>query len=116
MGINISISNTKINDKAKVMANSKFKSNDDILIEMQELDISGQAKLLENLEMDSILNELDQRIQYMERDSYEYYKIQEILKDSQGDKNDFVNCIIKHLGEFSQGVLASVVANLLMGV
>lgn len=113
MGINISLSDMKINDNAKVLNNASIKSNEDVSINLQSMEINGQAAVLNDLEIDSVLQELNKRIQKMDKNSDEYFRIQEILKVKRWKKKNFINCVIAHMGEFSQGVLASVLANFL---
>lgn len=43
-----------------------------------------------------------------------FRNIQKILRVTQWKKMDFVKCVGKHLAVFSEGVLASVVATVLM--
>lgn len=47
----------------------------------------------------------------MDPNSLEYTRIRQLLLEDQSDRNVFLKHIVKHLGEFSQGVLASIVAN-----
>lgn len=113
MGIKINISGAKISDNASVLNHASIKSNEDVDIELQDFEINGQAVLLDNLEINTFLEELNQEAQKIDENSDEYLEIQEILKVKQWNKKDFIKCIAKHVGDFSQGVLASVVANLL---
>lgn len=48
----------------------------------------------------------------MDKNVDEYSAVQEILEVKQWSKKDFAKRVTKHLGEFSQGVLASVIANI----
>lgn len=114
MGVQISISRSKINDNAKVLNNTSVKSSEDVRLELKDLEIGGQAEVLEKLEINTILQQLGQEARQMDKNSDEYIKIQDILKTSKWDKDKFIKCIIKHLSEFSQGVLASIVANSIM--
>jgi len=113
MGVEINLSGLKISDNAKVLNNATIKNNDDICIQLHNSEIFGEAIVLDNLEISPVLEELKQELQSMNQNSKEYSEIQKILKVQQWSKKSFVKCITKHLGEFSQGVLASVVANFL---
>ncbi len=113
MGIEINISDLNISGDAEILNKTKIRSNSDVDIDLKHLDINGNAKLLNNLEVDSVLNELRQKEQSMDINSAEYPQIKRITSQNQWNKDDFVGCVMKHISEFSQGVLASIVANLL---
>ena len=117
MKIKISMDDTKISGTSSVLSNSLIMGgeNDDVRIKLHNLDVGEQARLLENLEISSVLEELSKRVEGMDKDADEYCEIQEILKVRQWNREGFTRCITKHLGEFSQGVLASVVANFITG-
>lgn len=111
MGIEINLSNLDISGNAEIMGNAKIRNNDDVLISLNHAKIGENAKVLNDLEIDSVLNELKQQVQLMDRNSAEYLKIKKIVGVKQWNKEDFISCVLKHIGEFSQGVLASIVAN-----
>lgn len=65
-------------------------------------------------EINLVIAELQKQASSMDHDSEEYSNIQKILRVTQWKKMDFVKCVGKHLAAFSEGVLASVVATVLM--
>lgn len=111
MGIKINISGAEISGNARVLNNASIRGVDDVNVEAKNLQVSGDALVLENLEINSVLEELNKRVQQMDKNSYEYERIQKILKVKRWNKKKFAKSVVKHLSEFSQGVLASVVAN-----
>lgn len=113
MGVEINISNTKINNKSAVLTNTTIRNNDDVKVNILDSEINGQAVVLDNLKIDSVLEELKQKVDQMDKDSKEYLEVQEILGTGQGNDKNMIERIKKHLLEFSQGVLASIVANML---
>lgn len=113
MGIEINLSDLNISGNAEVMENVKIRNNSDAHIGLKHIDISENAKLLNNLEIDSILKELAQQVQFMDKNSIEYSQIKKILSVKQWNKDEFIGRTIKHIAVFSQGVLASIVANFL---
>ncbi len=115
MGINITISNSNISENAKVLGNAKLANspNDNITMNIVDTVINGDAEVLKDLEISSVLTELEHQIQTMDKNSAEYLRLKNILAEKQWDKQNFLACIKKHLGEFSQGVFASILANLL---
>lgn len=113
MGIEISITNSNISGNVMNEAKLANHLNDNISLRIADTEISENAEVLNNLEINSVLHELEQKIESMDKNSTEYSKVKSILAVQQWDKHNFLTCIKKHLGEFSQGVLASIVANLL---
>jgi len=113
MGVKINISNTKVSDSVRVMNNSLIRTDNDVVVNIRDSEITGQAIVLEDLKIDSILKELSHKAEFMDKNSDEYLDIQKILSTDQRNKKDFISCITKHLAGFSQGVLASIVANLI---
>ncbi|MDE7203763.1 MAG: hypothetical protein K2O91_18145 [Lachnospiraceae bacterium] len=113
MGIEIDLNDLNISGNAEVMGNVRIRNSNDVHISLKHSDISENAKVLNNLEIDPILKELMQQIQVMDKDSLEYSRIMKILGVKQWNKNDFIGCVLKHISEFSQGVLASIVANMI---
>jgi len=111
MGIEIDLSNLNISGNAEIMNDVKIRNGNDVHISLKHAEINEQTKVLNNLEVDSVLNELRQQAQSMDKNSAEYLKIKKIIDVKQWNKDDFAGCVIKHIGEFSQGVLASIVAN-----
>lgn len=113
MGIEIDLNDLNISGNAEVMDNVKIRDNSDVHIGLKHLDISEDAKLLNNLEIDSILKKLAQQEQFMDKDSDEYSQIKKILSKKQWNKDEFIERVIRHITDFSQGILASIIANFL---
>lgn len=113
MGINISLDNIKASGNTRVLNNTTIRGNGDVDINLQNLELEDQVEILENLEIDSILSELEKKAAQLDKNTNEYFKIKEILKGNQWQKKNVCQLMAKHLSEFSQGVLASVVANFL---
>lgn len=115
MGIEIDLSDLNISGNAEIMGNVKIRNTNDLRIALKNSDIKENAKVLNDLEINSVLNELMQQERIMDKNSLEYPKIKEILGIKQWNKDDFIRCMLKHISEFSQGVLASIVAGFLTG-
>lgn len=112
MGVEINIGGTKIGDRAEVL-NSVFIRGNNVKVNVLNSEINGQAAVLEDLKVDSILEDLKKAVQQMDKDSEEYLEVQKILRLGRGDDKSIMERIKKHLLEFSQGVLASIVANMI---
>ena len=113
MGIEIDLSGAEIGGNVDLLNHTTVKGSNDVRIDLHSSKISGQANVLEKLEISSVLNTLEDRSAFMDRNSDEYMEIQKLLKVKNWNDHDLIKRITKHLGEFSQGVLASIVANLI---
>lgn len=111
MGIEINLSNLNIGKNTEFMNNAKIKNSNDVHINLEHMEIHDYVKVLNHLEIDPVLNELKYQSLSMDKNSAEYLKIKNIIGEKQWDKVDFIRCAIKHISEFSQGVLASIIAN-----
>ena len=111
MGIKISMSNVKMCDNASVLNNAVISNQEDVEIDLCDMEMSGQIQLLENLEINSVLKQLNEKLSIMDKNTDEYFRIKEILEVKKWDRKKFYQCIVKHIGDFSKGVLASVIAN-----
>ena len=111
MAIKISISNSTITEDARVLNNARISDSEDIDIDIYDTKINGRAVVWENLTIEPVLNELNQKAAMMDKNYSEFEQIQRIIEVKNWNKKDFIRCIAKHVAEFSQGVLASVIAN-----
>ncbi len=82
-------------------------------MKLNNLEVNGKAVVFDDLKINSILEELNASVQRMDKNSDEYYKIQDILQEKQWNEKKFIKCVKEHVSNFSQGVLASIVANFL---
>lgn len=110
MGIEINLNNLNISGNSEVMQNVKIANGQDVHIGLQHAAIQDNAKVLNDLEITPLLDELMRKAQIMDKNSPEYPKIKKILGVKKWNKADLTKCILHHIGEFSQGVLASIVA------
>lgn len=113
MGIEINLSNMRINGDAEILNRATISENKDIGIKLNNLEVNGKAVVFDDLKINSILDELNASLQRMDKNSDEYCKIQDMLQEKQWNEKKFVKCVKEHVSNFSQGVLASIVANFL---
>lgn len=113
MAIQIEICNSKISDKAKLLKNTNIKGESDTQIKIDNLDMSGDASVLEGLEISEIINDLNNEIRNINSDDPEYKGLQNILCADTSKPEEIKRKIKAHIAEFSKGVLASIVANLI---
>lgn len=92
------------------MGNVKIENSDVVHIGLQHTDIKENAKVLNDLEIDPLLDELKQQLQIMDKNAPEYQELKKILDVKKWNKVDFMRSVLRHIGEFSKGVLASIVA------
>lgn len=111
MAIRISINNSTITQDARVLNNVAIRDGADIDVDISDTKICGRAVVWENLSIEPVLNELNQKAELMDRNSREFEEVQKILQVKSWNRKEFIKCVAKHVTEFSQGVLASVIAN-----
>ncbi len=111
MGIKINISDSNIS--GNVLNNASIKSNDDVNIELAKLTVNKDGTLLNDLQIESIMQELSKDVEVMDKNSVEYLEVARLLESKNSDCNSTSKRIFKHIAEFSEGVLASIVANYL---
>jgi len=110
MAINITLRNVKASDQASLLNNAHIKSSD-VSIGVEDLVLKGEANVLSHLKIEDTLQELDQVFKSLDVHHPEYYSIRDILSTSRKDKRLLAAKFVKHVGNFAQGVLASVLAN-----
>ena len=111
MAIQIEISNSKISGNAKLLNNVNIKGTSDAQIKVNELDMEGKASVLENIEISEVMKSLSNRIQEIDRNSIEYRELQKILNTDMARKDEIKKKMATHLVDFSKGILASIIAN-----
>lgn len=110
MAINITVDNSKISDNSSVLGRATIEGtkDTDLTIKLKELEVNGQATVLDDLKV-KVMEELKHEASSMDKNSVEYKEIQEFLEKKQWNKSHIIN----HLKSFSEGVLASIIANYL---
>ena len=111
MAIQIEISNSKISGNAKLLNNVNIKGTSDAQIKVTELDMDGNASVLEDIEVSKVIEKLSTRIQELDRNSIEYKELQKILNTDVSRKDEIKKKMVTHLVDFSKGILASIIAN-----
>lgn len=111
MAIRISISDSIITQEARVLNNIAIRDNGDIDVSISDTKIDGRAVVWEKLSIEPVINDLSQKAKLMDRNSHEFGEVQKILQVKSWSRKEFIKCVAKHVTEFSQGVLASVIAN-----
>lgn len=114
MSVKINLNNLKMSGNSKVMTNAIIRdSNDDIQIDAANAELNDSALLLTDAKIGTVLDELNQKYILLDASSNEYAEIQKILSMSPNNKKELSKLITKHIAEFSQGLLANIVTNLL---
>lgn len=111
MAIKINISDVTMKDDSELMRGASFRGTQDVELEVSKLKLHQNAKVLEDLKIEPIIEELENVIVSMDKNSSEYLELQKILSVKDSNKTNILKMITKHIGNFTQGVLASIVAN-----
>ena len=102
MGIKLNISNVKIGGSARMLNNATMTNLDCTEIGLHDIEINGQAQLLENLEIKPVIKE---------NNVDGYARVKEVPEVKQWDIKKFWKCVVAHLKDFLKDVLASIIAN-----
>lgn len=115
MGININMTGIEIGGEADVLNNLTIKGSIDTPVDivLENAKIFGHAVVLKNVKIDSVLKQLSEKAQTMNTSSSEYLEIKKILGKRKWDVKEFTACVKNHLINFSEGVLASILATYL---
>lgn len=114
----IKIEGCTITDNAHVLNGAKIDGNSNSSVEVLNTTISGSAHFLEKLDRDDIddlLKEADKRANRMSENDPEREAIEKLVKDKNENRKYVLSKIADHLAEFTQGVLANIVSEMLMG-
>lgn len=116
MGVKISISGSTFSDDSQVLNNSRIhSSSEDVEVSLDKIQMSGNAKLLESLEIGEVTAKIQNELTKMDHDSEEYAALKKLLSQKQSGKKKFWDSIMEHVEEFTGGVLANVVVGLMKG-
>lgn len=111
MVIKIAIDGSEITGNSKVLNNLRGNGYEDVNINIKNTKIKDESMVLENVDLTSIMSSLETTLKNSNTMNREHILLREILVYKDNDSNILRNKLLKHLTEFSQGVLASIVAN-----
>lgn len=114
MGCQINITGLTIGRDAEILNRAEIGGMDDIDISVRNLNVEGKLALLNDSQISSMIAELREKSSLLDKNSKEYRGIQEIIRKKKCNKADFIKQIGEHIATFSEGVLASIVAGILM--
>ena len=110
MGIKIDMSNAKIGGQTQVLNNASIRGNTDATIDMNGIEIMGNAVVLDQLNIEPFLDDLQSAMNKMDTNIPEYQGMKQIMESKDKGKDTLARMIAKHIGTFSQGVLENVLA------
>ncbi len=73
--------------------------------------IASAINIPENLDCDAVLSELKRNMGQVDQESMEYSGLKKIIEKSYKDKKNILFEFKRHLINFSEGILASIIAN-----
>lgn len=107
----ISVENLDISGSAEVGNDIRIVDNEDGKISIKDIIIKGDAKILNNLDIQAVKNDLVSILSGMDKESREYMSMKRIMDNGENDDKTFRKKLFDHLKNFTEGVVASVVAN-----
>ena len=111
MVIKIAIDGSEITGNSKVLNNLRGNGYEDVNINIKNTKIKDKSMVLENVDLTSLMSSLETTLKNSNTMNREHILLREILVYKDSDSNILRNKLLKHLTEFYQGVLASIVAN-----
>ena len=111
MSIRIKIDNKDIEGGVDLLNGTRIHGNQDVDLTIRNENIRRKVVIMNDLE---IQDYLDQAQTSLDKDSAEYYAIQEIKKASSSNRKSLVNSVLNHLAMFAEGTLANILAAYVM--
>lgn len=111
MGINIKLDGITIKDNAEMLTNVKLKNNSQLEIETKNVELCNKAKLLTDLEVEEVVDLIKEEMKMMNTSSKEYTSLKQIVQNRNNRRNE----IMKHLSNFTGGVLQNVISDVISG-
>ena len=109
MAIEIKVNDLHINGDSRILNKATLPENTSVRLD--RIAISGNAVILDELNVAACCDAIQATAYKMS--ASEYASIQKVLKKENSGKDCFLKALRQHLVSFSEGVAASVVANLL---
>lgn len=106
--IKINLSNIEAKENSKIINNAHLYGGD-AEINVENIKAAGEASILEGLDINEIIENITEKIQYIDKASPEYSSLCRIVNVSDGDKKSLVKMLKEHILNFSQGVLQAVI-------
>lgn len=115
MDIKIKMTNTKISDKVNVISNMSVSDIGDINVEMDGVEINGDAEVLNNLtdtQIYKLLDQLKEQTKFLKETDKEYKEIKNLLADVQKSKLSAREVLKQYLPNLLTGTLANILGNI----
>jgi hypothetical protein len=110
--VTIEIKNSEIS--GSLLNRVRINDNARTQIKIEDTNISESAEVLNDLELGRVLDILQDKIKYADRNSNEYKDLLDIMKMRNENKNAIRDKIGSHLIAFSEGVLANIISNFIL--
>lgn len=115
MAINISISNSAINGRSKVLGNVRIKGATDIDVNIDNLMVNDNAELLNRLEIlddthiTELVKEIEKEVVQSEKNGKEYEIVQQMIEKINIANQSKRSIIKEYIPELLVGTLANVI-------
>lgn len=119
MGIHITIKDTKFSNQAKAINNLKSNNKGEIDIEMDNVEITDEASVLNNMtdvQVDEVINQLKIQASLFEKTKEDYEKIENLLADIKNTQYSPKKVLQQHLSNLLTGTTANVVGAIIQKV
>lgn len=116
MAINIKLDDVSISDHAKVLTGARMSETADFDVQVEKVKVYGDAQFLTDMQIESVVKKAENALEEMPTSSPEYSSIRKIVQASKfKNKREVLRKIGIHLGTFTEGVLQSIIADVING-
>lgn len=116
MDVKIQLNGVKVKDEAKILTGAKIRGNGKCNIQAENIEISGNAELLTDMELEEVMEKAKAALQELDPSSTEYTSLNQIIQEGRSEnKRDILRKIGMHIGIFTEGVLQNVIADIVSG-
>lgn len=100
----IKVSGCKFGDNSQILNRTSIHDDGDTEIEFKDTEITGNAQIMEDMEIGRVFDILREQISKMDNKSIEYLALQELLDMEKTNNRSILRKIGEHLATFSEGV------------
>lgn len=111
MGVNIVLDDINVGGGLDILNDANISSRADSNIEIHNLFAKGNTAILNNLNLEELKDDLNEKLVTMDKNVREYEELKKLLNAYGNGKNRFGKKLLEHLQSFAEGVVASIVAS-----
>lgn len=116
MEIKIQLDGVTVRDEAKVLTGVTFKGNGKCDIQARNTEVSGNAQLLTDMEIEEVMERAETVLKDLDPSSVEYASLSQVIQvGRKGSRKELLKKIGMHIGSFTEGVLQNIISDVISG-